>query len=470
MIQAVPLFESLESRRLLAFNPTGQEQEMLELVNRFRMDPGPELDRILNQHNPDVEEAMASFNVNMATLRAQWEQLRPAQPLAWNPELYAAARAHTLKLIEADEQSHQVEGELDLRDRVDGLGYDPYSYLGENVFAYAQSVFHTHAALAIDWGLSPTGIQSPPYHRQNLMDTAEIPVPNREIGIAVIKTPAGQRETGPLIITQDFGAPLEPGDAYVLGTVRADLKPNGLYNAGEGLGGVSIRVTGGGKTYRLKTMSAGGYQIQVPPGTYTVVAAGAGLARTVRRNVVVTDSNVKQDFVAASETSRPKAKLGAAAQASRRGNFYLFTVTYTDNSALRRATVSTADVEVSSSNGYRALAALVSRAPGENAATLQATYKIKAPGGRWDPSDNGTYMVSVQAEAVKDIHGNAVAPAILGNLAITIPAKKPRGTARAALGATPLKPAAALTLAAARPRAALFSRTSLFGDNPEMLA
>src|SRR2546426_2175962 len=34
------------------------------------------------------------------------------------------------------------------------------------------------------------------------------------------------------------------------------------------------------------------------------------------------------------------------------------------------------------------------------------TYRIAAPGGTWDASDNGTYTVSQNANQVKDVAGN----------------------------------------------------------------
>ena len=54
-----------------------------------------------------------------------------------------------------------------------------------NVYAYAESVIHTHAGFAIDWGGDPddpntTGIQNPPGHRDSMMSGSF-----REVGIRI---------------------------------------------------------------------------------------------------------------------------------------------------------------------------------------------------------------------------------------------------------------------------------------------
>ncbi len=90
--------EALEAREVPTINPTGMEQEMLELVNRMRMDPQGELSRLLISTNPvqsadpQVQAALSYFGVSGSTLAAQASRShdRPqhpirvaALPLAW---------------------------------------------------------------------------------------------------------------------------------------------------------------------------------------------------------------------------------------------------------------------------------------------------------------------------------------------------------------------------------------------------
>jgi len=273
--------ETLESRRLMAFDPTGLEQEALEHVNRMRMDPAGELDVLFGSHpqplvaaDPSVQGMVAAFRVDGALLQEQWSQLRAAAPLAWNEELLNTARSHSQTMIDEDRQFHP-----------------PYGVTAQNVFAYSKSPLYAHAAFAIDWGGKTGGIQDPPGHRNNLMNPAF-----REIGIGILREDDAQTGVGPLVVTQNFrrGRLAEP---YLLGVVFHDADGNGRYDAGEGLGGLPVRVQGTGGEFAAQTMSAGGYQLNVPAGTYTVTVFPAdGLAPLVVDQVIVAGQNVKADF------------------------------------------------------------------------------------------------------------------------------------------------------------------------------
>ncbi len=73
-------------------NPTAQEQELLELINRMRMRPDGELEILLNSGDPDVAAALKYFNVNLDTLKSQWSKLKAVAPLAWSSPLNDAAK------------------------------------------------------------------------------------------------------------------------------------------------------------------------------------------------------------------------------------------------------------------------------------------------------------------------------------------------------------------------------------------
>lgn len=281
------LMEGLELRELLSFNPTGAEQQMLELLNRMRAAPAAELPLLLNSSDVDVKNGLKVFGVNTSALASQWAQLTPAQPLAWNASLLETAKNHSAAMLSADAQEHQLSGEADMGTRATAAGYD-YSLLGENIFAYAKSVFHGHAAFAIDWGTTSTGIQDPAGHRQNMMDARF-----NEVGIGIVSSTSGKK-TGPLLITEDFGR--RDAEPYVLGVAYFDRNHDGLYTPGEGLAGVDVTISGSEGTYTTRTYAAGGYQLQVPAGDYTVTFSGAGLTDPVVRQTTVGSSNVKVDL------------------------------------------------------------------------------------------------------------------------------------------------------------------------------
>jgi uncharacterized protein YkwD len=291
------VLETLEDR--LTPSAGVQEQYMLDLINRFRANPAAELSLILNANDANVNNDLTAFNVDQTTLAAQFAALTPAPPLAWNDILASTSLAHSQAMLTAQTQSHQVPGEADLATRIVAAGYADYSFLAENIFAYAHSIFEAEAAFAIDWGSNPpTGIQSPPGHRDNLMDPDL-----REVGIGLVSAPTGST-MGPLLVTQDFGTRFNIGNSYLLGNVYADANQDGFYEPGEGLGDVNLSITGSAGTFQVTTSAAGGYQIQVPAGTYQVVASGGGLAAPLSQSVVVGSVNVQADFISTQQVVR----------------------------------------------------------------------------------------------------------------------------------------------------------------------
>ncbi len=285
-----PIFERLERRKLLSFDPTAQEQQSLELLNRMRQDPADELPLLINSGDKNVDAGLTVFGVNRTQLAAQWGSLVPAAPLAWSDQLAQAADAHNRIMLDTDTQTHQAPGEFALGQRLVNAGYNSFSLAGENVYAYAKSTFHSHAAFAIDWGDGPGGIQNPPDHRDNMMDRRF-----REVGISIIKSTVG-KTTGPLLITQDLGVRPGQGNPFLVGVAYYDRNVDGSYTAGEGLAHVNIQVSGTGGTFNTTTMTAGGYQLQVPEGTYTVRFSGPGVATAVTRSVTVGLDNAKVDL------------------------------------------------------------------------------------------------------------------------------------------------------------------------------
>jgi len=301
---ALSRIEQLEQRALLAFDPSGQAQEMLEHVNRMRMAPQAELSVLfsslspLTARDPGAQAAITYFNdPTSGAIQSEWASLRPVAPLAWSESLVNAAAAHSELMVQFDQQSHQLPGEPDLLDRFRNAGYGGVSAGGENVFAYATNVFNGHSAFAIDWAVPGRG------HRENLMNAAF-----RDFGVGLVAESSASTRVGPLVTTQNFGSRFDYGNPFLLGVVYRDTNTNGRYDAGEGVGGVNVQVVGPAGTFTTTTMSAGGYQLKVPGGTYTVTASGGSLtASEVRSGVIVVSSNMKVDFTGTTTSPTPTA-------------------------------------------------------------------------------------------------------------------------------------------------------------------
>jgi uncharacterized protein YkwD len=283
-------------------NPTPQEQELLELVNRIRTAPQAELDLLLNVADPttkqQIEYSLANFGVKLDTLKAQWQTLKPVAPVAWSSELNNAAATHNSAMIAADVQAHQVPGEPTLGQRARDASYNNFTLVLENLYAYARSPLEAHAALAIDWGVGVDGIQTPPEHRDVLLDGNV-----REVGISMTPQPALARDLGPLVVTQNFGNRTAlTGKGYLLGVAFADRNNDTWYQAGEGINDVQLKITGINGTNFSKTIApsdAGGYQELLDPGRYQVdfLRNGNTVGRRVTSIAATTPTNIKLDLV-----------------------------------------------------------------------------------------------------------------------------------------------------------------------------
>lgn len=268
---------------------------MLEHLNRMRMNPQAELQVLFSSLDPlrardaDANAAVQYFrDPSAAEIRSEWPALQPTAPLAWNESLSAAATAHSRLMIQHDTQSHQLPGEPDLVTRTRNAGYAGYSGIGENAFAFAKNVFHAHSAFAIDWAVPDRG------HRTMMMDPSF-----KEFGAGLEGDASPATSVGPLVVTQNFGSRFADGGPFLVGVVYRDANANQRYDAGEGVGGATVRVIDPSATFTTTTttMSAGGYQLQVPQGTYTVSATGGGLPGLFQATgVQVVSANVKVDF------------------------------------------------------------------------------------------------------------------------------------------------------------------------------
>lgn len=271
--------------------PTDEEQAYLEFINRARANPTAEGLRLQATTDPQVVNAYDFFRVNLALMASQLAGIAPAPPLAFNLKLLTAARGHSADMFTNAFQAHTGTDGRGLSERATAQGY-AWQRLGENVYSNAASVVAGHAAFEVDWGGSAAtgGMQSPPGHRNSIHDPRF-----REIGIGVVLGSNGG--VGPQWVTQDFGAdasnkPLLSGVAYY------DFNTNGFYDPGEGIGGVTVTVSGA--NFSAVTANSGGYTVPLPgDGTFTVAFSAAGLPVTARTVVVAGGVNVKADFVPA---------------------------------------------------------------------------------------------------------------------------------------------------------------------------
>ena len=278
--------------------PTNEELELLQLINRFRADPAGEYGRLITNASPrtavlsTITSAINFFNVDLALFQSQLAALSPAAPLAWNSLLANTAEAHSGLMIANDSQSHQVAGEASLGTRVTEAGYD-WAGVGENIYAYASSPLYAHAGFVIDWGYGTGGMQDPAGHRENLINAKYT-----EIGIDLTEESNPSTNVGPQVVTQDLGTRFDYAP-QVMGVVFDDNDGDNFYDAGEGLGSITVTATGTAGTFSTTTWSSGGYQFVVPAGDYTLSFTGGGFKGGYSTSVSVAALNVQVNAEAA---------------------------------------------------------------------------------------------------------------------------------------------------------------------------
>jgi hypothetical protein len=326
--------ELLESREYLSatpFDPTPEQMELLELINQMRMDPQGELGRIFSEINDkNLTARNPAFNKILqdqwlsypkaAKLLEEWEELRPAAPLAWNPSLAEAAVLHSQLMIDKVEEGHRLSSEKKLEDRVTDTGYyNPNSgdnlLVRENISAHIPNVTdsdygtlasYIHQFFVIDFG-------NPKHeHRDNVMN-AEL----TDIGIGLLST--DKNNFGPWVVTVDFGSVSGSSfsdGAYLMGLVYDDANGDRVYQAGEGLPGMNITVKQGDVVvYEVNTLTAGAYQEYLENGTYTVTVSGEGFDEPITKTVTINGSNEKLDF-RSQETENQKPQIHLNGQES----------------------------------------------------------------------------------------------------------------------------------------------------------
>ncbi|MGF1492105.1 MAG: CAP domain-containing protein [Microcoleaceae cyanobacterium] len=246
--------------------PSAQDQYMLELVNRGRLNPQAEANRYLNGN---LNEGLAGGTISTA----------PKQPLAFNLDLNVAAKNHSQWMLNTNTFSHTGAGGTSSNQRMRNAGYDFAGSWGsgENIAwrgttgtpNFTGYVGQIYQDLFVDQGISGRG------HRKNLMNGSF-----QEVGISSLQGQftTGNRTYNSVMTAQDFayssnGGPFLTGVAYTDAVTDDDF-----YTVGEGIGGIQITavdLTNNSNTFTTTTWNSGGYSLDVAPNkTYRVTFSG----------------------------------------------------------------------------------------------------------------------------------------------------------------------------------------------------
>ncbi|HWB05351.1 MAG TPA: hypothetical protein VG796_20120 [Verrucomicrobiales bacterium] len=302
--------------------PTDEEQYYLELINRSRANPGAEGLRIANTTDSSIRSQLNGHNVNLEMFKAEMNAIPASGPLAINAQLTAVARAQSEYQFAQGKELHVDALGRGVFERVAASGYVPLApyFPVENAFVSSLSTPFGHAAFEVDWGADPVtqmslgGMQDPRKHRVN------IHAGWREVGVGIYngsKTVGGSI-VGPQVITQIYGLPAGAPTPYVTGVASFDLNGNGFYDPGEGIGGVTVNVSG--SVWHAVTSSSGGYAVPVVEAAGPLTVAFSGLGFNAIKPVAVTGTrSVKVDLNA---VYAPPVVTGPAAPAVGINNLY----------------------------------------------------------------------------------------------------------------------------------------------------
>ncbi len=293
-ILSAPTTEWTNHKSADGLNPDFGEQRMMWLMNRARTDPTAEGVWLAESSDPDIANGRTFFNVDITELKAAFAALPAKPPAAFDIRLHDASELHSLDLISRDAQDHT--GQFD---KVDASGFSCNGGRA-SVFSFSDSALNAHAALNIDWGNGPFGMQDPPGHREAIMGVWPYAGPGlTNVGLAMVAENDPQTQVGPLVFS---GAYCQAGGSdhnrFLVGTVWDDQDMDGEYDEGEGLAGVTVMPDQG--TFYATTGEAGGYAIPITAaGTYAVNFSGGALGGgSVGKSVDVGVDSVLLDVLA----------------------------------------------------------------------------------------------------------------------------------------------------------------------------
>ena len=249
---------------------TAEEQYMLELVNRARLDP--EAEEIRTGQPVDVELSTA-----------------PKQALAVDPILSAAADNHSADMLARDFFDHDNPDGDGPTERAQDEGWTGRG-VWENISARwtsGSSISDEQAWLeASHWGLWESD-----GHQFGMLQPGHTVV---GIGIDVGSEwdyPEYTAQTA-MLVTEKFS---NDGQTYLTGVVYDDGDGDDFYDIGEGQGDVRITVWNDDDVYATSTWDAGGYSLALDSGTYSVRFEGGDLDTAYETEVTIGSQNVKLD-------------------------------------------------------------------------------------------------------------------------------------------------------------------------------
>lgn len=252
---------------------SAQEQLLIELINRARLDPL-------------AEAARLGIDINQGLSPGQLDGSQK-QPLASNDLLARAAEGHSQWMLDADVFSHTGINGTNPGQRMTAAGY---SFTGNWRWGENISWWGTTGRLDLTtaMNLQNDALFVSPHHRVNILNGAF-----REIGVAQV---VGSYRSGNItytntsMVTENFAT---TGTAvFLTGVTFTDRDGDLFYDVGEAR--ADLVVTGGGRSVTAR--DSGGYDLPVQAGGVLTVSLQSD-GQTTGVQIRMDQGNVKLDVV-----------------------------------------------------------------------------------------------------------------------------------------------------------------------------
>lgn len=229
-----------------------------------------------------------------------------AQPLAFDNDLSEAAEGHDRWMLATDIFSHTGSGGSSPTTRMKAAGYVLTGSwaTGENI---AWATTRAPTGYVDEVKLLHTNLMNSSGHRANILN------PNfREVGLGFEVGDYKGRSSA--FVTEDFAK--TGTDLFLTGVTFDDKDGDRFYDPGEGLGAITVTAkNSAGQTFKTTTSAAGGYDLVLKPGTYTVTFSGVNIATSTQTATIGT-KNVKRDLIDPTMKSGTLAATASADDAS----------------------------------------------------------------------------------------------------------------------------------------------------------
>lgn len=201
----------------------------------------------------------------------------------------------------------------------------------------------------------------------------------------------------------------------------------GGYNSGLTL---TAHLSGGSAADYVGTASSSsGIYTELFTINFQAASAGQTLTISLVKNSSVNDLGGSVDLIAAAldapagpDKAAPTAALTSAPTLTTDGSTaYSFSVTFSDNVAVKASTLGNSNILVTGPGGYSQLATLTSTGL-SNGPSVVATYSVPAPAGGWSSTTDGSYNVALEGTQVSDTSSNFAAAGKIGSFAVNIAA------------------------------------------------